>query len=167
MYTYKLLKHYNVFSYNDTGMVPNHPNHQMLLDAQHAHKNGFSVSKVNTHVHFGNPGNIAPGQLFETYTSPHSSPRMAGKVYEREASDQHASSVAYHGSEAHKFVNASARAGVSSTSTGTATGTSSKPRKPINGINGTNGLNGNGGPPILPYPAHTHTAPDVALKKGE
>ena len=33
VYTYKLLKMYNVFSYNDTGMVPNHPNHpdQIIL----------------------------------------------------------------------------------------------------------------------------------------
>jgi hypothetical protein len=39
VYTYKFLKHYNVFSYNDTGMVPNHPNHfiNALCDANGVH----------------------------------------------------------------------------------------------------------------------------------
>jgi len=161
VYTYKFLKHFNVFQYNDTGMVPNHPSHQMLLDAQHAHKNAFSVSKVNTHVHFGNPGNIASGQLFDTHASPTHHSR---KVYEQQASENLSPNGIYHGSEAHKFVSASALGGVS-TSTGTAAGSSGKPRKQYAYSNSVH--NGNGGPPILPYPANTLTAPDVALKKGE
>jgi hypothetical protein len=62
VYTYKLLKKYNIFQYNDTGMVPNHPNHQLLLDEKLDQKNGYSVSKQDpfSHHHNGN-GNGSRG----------------------------------------------------------------------------------------------------------
>lgn len=43
-----ILKKYNIFHYNDTGMVPNHPNHQLHLEEKLVKRNGYSVSKQNS-----------------------------------------------------------------------------------------------------------------------
>ncbi len=143
-------------------MVPNHPNHQLMLEATRMeHKVAFSLSKQHTHVHFGNPGNIAPGYSATSY-SPHTSPQhQHRKVFERPpGADMVAPNMLFHGSEAHKYVNASALGGVS-TSTGTAAPAgNSKSRKP-------SGNMGAMGSPTLPYPSHMQSAPDVAMKKGE
>lgn len=46
MYTYRLLKRYNVFGYNDSGMVPNHPNylHQLSLGSRSGHPSEHHMS---------------------------------------------------------------------------------------------------------------------------
>lgn len=55
MYTYRLLKRYNVFGYNDSGMVPNHPNylHQLSLSSNsglsaHPSEHRMSASMINS-----------------------------------------------------------------------------------------------------------------------
>ncbi len=51
MYTYRLLKAYNIFGYNDSGMVPNHPNHLLNLSA-----NGSAGRSANASIHM--PANL-------------------------------------------------------------------------------------------------------------
>lgn len=69
VYTYKLLKKYNIFQYNDTGMVPNHPNHQLLLDDKLDHRNGYSVSKEDPFHHHSSPRNRSPRHLSQPPTN--------------------------------------------------------------------------------------------------
>jgi hypothetical protein len=110
VYTYRLLKRYNIFQYNDTGMVPNHPNHQLLLDEKLDKKNGYSVSKEDPFSHHhngsGNRGGHAHG-----HTNGGHEPYMLN--------------------DAHKYVNPSGIGGLHSpTAQGTAVA-----RKPFFGAN--------------------------------
>jgi hypothetical protein len=56
VYTYRLLKAFNIFGYNDSGMVPNHPNH--LINAMSSGSIHMQASQINQLNHDVSSGNL-------------------------------------------------------------------------------------------------------------
>eukprot|EP01034_Spumella_vulgaris_P021561 gene21561-27599_t len=51
VYTYRLLKAFNIFGYNDSGMVPNHPNHLInAISAGNLHMHASQINLLNHDV---------------------------------------------------------------------------------------------------------------------
>lgn len=163
VYTYKFLKAYNIFHYNDTGMVPNHPNHQLLLQDKLDKRNGYCVGKSDPFHHTHSSHNYPHNVYASTNNQDNGT---AGHVYHHNA-DIHDHSTAaivanMNTTPEHKFLTASALGGVS-TSTGTASSnTNSKSRKPLGPPIGA--MNAAFQPPPLP---RANSQENPAFKKGE
>ena len=123
MFTYRLLKKYNIFHYNDTGMVPNHPNHQLLLDEKLVKRNGYSVSKQASSPPHHQNGSHNGGQSggHNGHSHSHALQSHGGMIH---SSEQHL----HNSSDEHRFVNSAILGGLHSPPVqGTGTAVARKP----------------------------------------